>query len=60
MTAKATAPNQSDAYELGQKPQLQKNNLSFQNTERRFNIDQRYSRTKDYGPAEDKYTFAGF
>lgn len=29
-------------------------------TERRFNIDQRYRRTKDHGPAEDNYTFAGF
>ena len=40
--------------------QLQKNNLSFQNTERRSNIDQRYRLTKDYGPTEDNYTFAGF
>ena len=43
-----------------QETPVTKKPLSFQNTERRFNIDQRYRRTKDYGPAEDNYTFAGF
>ena len=59
MTAKVAAPNQSDAEEF-RNPSTKKNNLSFRNIERRFNIDQRYRLTKDYAPAEENYKFGGF
>ena len=39
--------------------QLPKNNLSFRKIKRRFNIDQRYRLTKDYGLAEDNSDICG-